>query len=295
VGPASRCRATGAMADGGGAGGQGGDEAGIGHLSGTGSARALGHHPSFVSVKPSSKQEDDGLSTVLTVDEAALSNEQQLKQLQIIKARTMYEMVEEDGARKILFLTNEQADQLSGSRAALERMLDALEIPREGPGAPQLVINMMQSQGLANQLNDHWRKETATGPPKGRRRVKAPFLSDEDERCASQRLDNFMSDVILPLAARTNAIVMVNAFTCNCFLAHSFQRMVALQKMKWGGKLPFWVVAMTSQIQAIYGNTNPDAEWRKIKSQCRAWRLREPKIYEAFHHSGYHDPAWGVG
>ena len=124
---------------------------------------------------------------MLTVDEAALSNEQQLKQLQIIKARTMYEMVEEDGARKILFLTNEQADQLSGSRAALERMLDALEIPREGPGAPQLVINMMQSQGLANQLNDHWRKETATGPPKGRRRVKAPFLSDEDWFSVSAR------------------------------------------------------------------------------------------------------------
>jgi len=54
--------------------------------------------------------EDDGLSTVFTLYEDELSHEQQLKQLQMIKARTMYEMVEEleGGARKILFLTNEQ-------------------------------------------------------------------------------------------------------------------------------------------------------------------------------------------
>ena len=47
---------------------------------------------------------------MFTLHEDELSQEQQLKQLQMIKARTMYEMVEEleGGARKILFLTNAQ-------------------------------------------------------------------------------------------------------------------------------------------------------------------------------------------
>jgi hypothetical protein len=58
----------------------------------------------------SRRQEDDGASTVFTANEPGLSYEHELKQLQIIKAKTMYEMVEEldGGARKILFLTNAQ-------------------------------------------------------------------------------------------------------------------------------------------------------------------------------------------
>ena len=118
----------------------------------------------------------------------------------------------------IKYLYNAQAELLAGSGAALERMLDALEIPRAGPGAPKLVINMLMAQGLSNQLNDHWKKGMEPGPRVGRRRVKPPFLTDDEELRAERRLDGFMSDVIIPLAARTNAIVIVNAFTCNCFL-----------------------------------------------------------------------------
>ena len=55
------------------------------------------------------KMEGDGHSTVFRGDDAELSPEQQLNKLQIIKAKTMYEMVEElDGDRKILFLTDAQ-------------------------------------------------------------------------------------------------------------------------------------------------------------------------------------------
>ena len=182
-----------------------------------------------------------------------------------------------------IFPYNAQAEFLAGSGASLERMLEALEIPRAGPGAPKLVINLLISQGLSNQLNDHWMKGMEPGPRVGRRRLKPAFVTDDEELRAERRLDSFMADVIIPLAARTNAIVMVNAFTCNCFLTQSFQRMVALQSMKWGGKPPFWVFAMTSEMSCIYGNTSPDAEWRKIRSQCRAWRLREPQIYAACH------------
>ena len=56
----------------------------------------------------------ENASTVGTaVDD--LSLDQQQRQLQIIKARTMFEMVEDidGGTRKILFLTTPQAELLS--------------------------------------------------------------------------------------------------------------------------------------------------------------------------------------
>lgn len=192
---------------------------------------------------------------------------------------------------------------MAGSEAALERMLDALEIPRAGsPGAPKLVINLLLSKGLSNSLNDHWeetgprdnkRPNKPKNPRVGRHRMKPPFVTDEEECRAERQLDNFMSDIILPLAARTNAIVIVNPFTCNCILTQSFQRTVALHKMKWGRKPPFWVIAMTDDMAHIYGNTNPEAEWRKVRRKCRAWRERQNGIFEAFKRElDYHGTHW---
>jgi len=112
------------------------------------------------------------------LDEAELSPEPQQNQLQIIKAKTMHELVEEveGGGCKMLLLSNMQAELLAGSGAALERMLDALlhamlhalEIPRAASGAPKLVINKLKSEGLSDQLNDHWSGSTETGPRVGR-------------------------------------------------------------------------------------------------------------------------------
>ena len=58
------------------------------------------------------------------------------EQLQMIKARTMFQMTEEiddgggGGRKRLLFLTNTQAELLSGSSASIQKMLDALEIPK---------------------------------------------------------------------------------------------------------------------------------------------------------------------
>ena len=61
-----------------------------------------------------------------------------------LRAKTMYNMVSDfeiDGMRrKLLFLTNSQADFLASSDDSLQKMLDALEVPK-----PQLVINLLLS------------------------------------------------------------------------------------------------------------------------------------------------------
>ena len=222
----------------------------------------------------------ENASTVGTaVDD--LSLDQQQRQLQIIKARTMFEMVEDidGGTRKILFLTTPQAELLSSTDSALEKMMDALEVPRTGPDSPKLVINLLMSLGFGNQLNDTY-PPTESGPPVGAKRRVAPFLSPQEEAAAEERIDCFMTDVVIPLAARTNAIVIANAFTCNCILAASFMRMVALQKSKWGTKPPFSIIGMTAEMHRLYANPDMDSEWRRVKAQSRAWRMREPKLWE---------------
>lgn len=130
------------------------------------------------------------------------------EQLQIIKAKTMYKMVDEvpsssgNFKRRVLFLTNQQADLIASSPECIQRMLDALEITK-----PKLVINLMPSWGF---------KEFTSSLPKwpslpykredeelmckggyypavlGMSHGEAPFASREDERAAIERIDRFM-------------------------------------------------------------------------------------------------------
>ena len=102
-------------------------------------------------------------------------------EVQMIKARTMFQMVEDiqssgGSAKKLLFLTNSQAEYLSSSQQTLVKMLDALELPK-----PKLVINILtpisreigrslvKNKKLASSTTDlHSYRWKRSGPPKGR-------------------------------------------------------------------------------------------------------------------------------
>ena len=177
---------------------------------------------------------------------------------------------EVDANRSVLFLTNAQAEVLASSPQILQKMIDVFyefELPR-----PKLVINLIESAGFSNQLNDTQEEKTKKEDEKKNR---PPFLTTEDERKAEDQLDCFMADVIIPLAARTSAIVLVNAFSQNCVLAQSFYRMVNIRRAKWAGQLPFSIVELVVEVCVLMTNTNEDAEWLNIKSKCKAWKARE--------------------
>ena len=106
----------------------------------------------------------------------------------------------------------------------------------------------------------------------------APFAAEEQERLAEEKLDAFMAQVVIPLAARTHAIVIVSPYDCMCCLARSFYRMVNLQRMRWGGHLPFSVVNVTGQIHELYFNGSADAEWRKVRWSSKNWTARDKEI-----------------
>ena len=199
-------------------------------------------------------------------------------QLSEITAKTMYNMVHDvDDDRKVLFLTNPQAELVANSKNTLEKMLRRFDLPK-----PKLVINLIMSQGFRNQLND-----TCLRHEQERTR-RAPFVDEEEERLAEERLNVFMLDVVIPLAARTSAIVLVNAFNCNCILAQAFNRMVGVCRSKWKGHLPFSIISMTAEVYCMMNNEKADAEWLTIKAASKTWLLRETKLKELHNDNKYH-------
>ena len=213
----------------------------------------------------------------------------------------MIEMISVGGnssrQKKLLFLTGEQADQIAQTSNALDAMLRAFEV-----GKPQLVINLLESGGFGDWtgmrtaegwagLNSRW----APGV-----RVSAPFESAEEERAAEMRLDLFMSDILIPLAAQTKAVVICCAIPNLCILSASFTRMFNAVKAKWHGKPPFTVLSITNDMIALYSSnkypkvpkgatwTDPrdtpldkryeGKVWKSIMTASRMWRERHERI-----------------
>ena len=157
--------------------------------------------------------------------EAAAAGELAAKQadeIDILKARSMYNMVEDlelgDSAVKLLFLKNQQAQTIAKDSALIDLMIDKLVTK-----SPSLVINMLNSQGFQPWIDAQEEVKRAEGHAGVGE--KAPFLSIWDESMALRRLDDFMVTVLIPLAAKTSALVICCATPCNCILSTSFTRM----------------------------------------------------------------------
>ena len=211
--------------------------------------------------------------TELTVlEEDDLSREQ----LQMIKARTMYQMVEEidDGKKKLLFLTNAQADLIASSPVSVQKMLDVFEIPR-----PSLLINLLESCGFRESTHIWSAEELGERPDlAGLLHDKPPFFTREDESEAEAMLDRFMADVLIPLAAQTRAVVLCSACPAECILSASFTRMYSVARPKWGDKAPFTVLSATNVVPDLYCNPVERPYWHEVRKQSRAWRQRDAKL-----------------
>lgn len=215
-------------------------------------------------------------------DPAELDRDSLIEELMLIKAKTMDGCVEEVGSQRVLFLTTAQAALVASSANSVQRMLDALGVTRK----PSLVIDLMHSSGHTDSFAltepEFWtsgsmRDTNWTGLSKAR--AIAPFLAPEDERAVLVRIDAFVSDVLLPLALRTNAIVLLNASKGECMLSEAFLRVV--QRSRWNGQLPFSVIGMTNETMEMYRNTDPTAHWRKLRSGCQAWQRCDARLSRA--------------
>ena len=193
----------------------------------------------------------------------------------------MYNMVEEidDGQTKLLFLTNPQAEQIASTPESIQKLLDALEIPK-----PSLVIELLGSWGSrfsTESESPEWFAQAATSHAAGVLHGNPPFLSREDERAAAAKIDMFMADVLIPLAAQTNAVVLCGA-TGNDLLSASFTRMYSVTKHRWCGPPPFTIISTSSAIESLYRNPNESAYWRRLRKASRAWCQRNEKLLSLF-------------
>ena len=83
-----------------------------------------------------------------------------------------------------------------------------------------------------------------------------------------------MLEVIIPLAERTNALVIISGLQ-HCALSSAFTRMLKLRKSKYpGGNPPFSVLAFVEAFCAVVANPSEDAHWRTILSGSKKWKKR---------------------
>ena len=97
---------------------------------------------------------------------------------------------------------------------------------------------------------------------------------------AEGKVDTFMSEVLLPLAAETHAVVICNAIPGSCILSASFLRMYSAKRATWGEKNPFTILSVTNDLDAIYTNPSLDSYWREVSRKSRSWMLREQRIIQ---------------
>ena len=132
-----------------------------------------------------------------------------------IKAHTMHKMVTDiyDGGDvvRVLFLTRKQAELVSGDTVAIERMLtQGFDVPD-----PKLVINLLASR-------------------------------DEPARFATlinlrrELIDQYMTDVILPLAEENAAVIICSAEAKSCCLSESLTRVLRLHRARWPSRMSGW-------------------------------------------------------
>ena len=160
-------------------------------------------------------------------DAMSVATEEDLsrEQFDVMKAQTMYGMVDllADGETKLMFITNKQCEQIVKNPASLQKMFEVLDV-----GKPRLVISLLESrgmQGFTQALGPTASSFANKGWGAGLKYGSVPYASKEEEQLAQSRIDMFMSEVLLPLAMQTQAVILSKAFT----------RAVSANKAKWGG------------------------------------------------------------
>ena len=202
----------------------------------------------------------------------------------------MYNMVSDfeiDGMRrKLLFLTNQQATDIlhqtasagegtSSTQKTVRRLIDAFDFTQ-----PRLVINLLRSQGtIFDTIGycEHGNKKLGEYLGHGRVRGIHPWETHEDAIQAEKKLDTFMSEVLLPIALSQNAVVIAESLKGGCFLSDSFNRVMARNAARWKHlpQPPVTVINFSCDLEWLYHNPNPLANWRALKKKSNMWRARE--------------------
>ena len=227
-----------------------------------------------------------------------------------LQTRALYEKVKavnlHGEEKRLLFVTNQEAEILASSPECIMRLLDAFHVEQ-----PQIVINLLHSIGtmgfFSGQADEPCQRGEKQRPLGGGLVLgRLPWASRDEAAQAEKRLDLFMSEVVLPKAIANRAVVLVSATRHNCLLSDSFNRVVALQRAKWSHReLPFTVLAFTAELKQYCKNDpqahggsggmkQPQTIWADLMRQCEPWRRRHETILSRLNGSKHTDVSEAV-
>jgi hypothetical protein len=221
---------------------------------------------------------EDGQTQISQTDENELAE---------IRVRTMYNLVEEikleagsvDSVARVLYITNMQAQMFSVE--TVPKMMQAFEVKK-----PSLVINLLFAMGAG-----YWNEEDLPADMTAEQRIeltrnqihntggtRPPFLSNQEKTHQQMRLTMFFKDVLLPLAAETNAILLVDA-NGDCSMSKTLAETLPLFVARYGGEMPFTLFAIGAApnfSQRVMSDPNSNAA--EIAHRSKNWRKGFAKL-----------------
>ena len=109
------------------------------------------------------------------------------------------------------------------------------------------------------------------------------FNTDDEGLRAERALDMFMRDVVVPLAAKTNAVVLVAPYSC-CAMSVAFCKAATMAKGKYGDHLPFTTLAFVNAIWLMGPIKKQIATSMAVQiyNSCPAWKRHKGRINVAY-------------
>jgi len=106
------------------------------------------------------------------------------------------------------------------------------------------------------------------------------FVTDEEGEDAEFQLEQFMANVLLPLATETNAIVISTCFSC-CTMGSAFGRAAALITARYHGHLPFKMLTF-AYAHALAGRMGMEGSFaNEISAKIPRWSQDRERVASA--------------
>ena len=216
-------------------------------------------------------------------------------ELEELQVATIYSLVEkipvehkgEEGMKTLLYLTNKQARKFNFED--IDKVITTLDITPK----PKLVIKLFESRDVLARCAAGYFAHIEGNPPlvadgnygfHDRTYGSASYATKADMDCVEHDLVRFFSEIIIPLAEQTNALVLLGISFCD--QSSTFTTLCSKLQAQRNGVLPFTVMSV-----CIAGFHVAAGDWegsvtRQLREQSKTWKEHAESIKEAYWQSG---------
>jgi hypothetical protein len=220
-----------------------------------------------------------------------------MAEIEIVRAKTMHQMVNDipHGAnekKKVIYLTNLQANVIANDMQNVVKLLDAFELSKSCKlvirflpvsGGSHMIDNGMLSafralkrdQNYAQEWRKLLRRQVQSVPGFGQDVLPIPpFLNEVDDQAEAEwGIESFMRDVLVPLAAETNALVVGSAFKDDTLMM-LFSKVADSLDAKFGGvgQSPWQMFGFADAPSLAMACCDPTTTAFAYFKACRTWQ-----------------------